>query len=284
MATVIRGTDNSVSAPAISGNDGDTGVYFPAANQVALATNGTQAMLADDSQRIGFSATPSAWWTTNTTPVQVRKVSLAAISNYDTHITTNAYYDGSSWRYIDSGVGVSNYFQNSGGHLFRGAASGTAGNAISYSTLMDINSSGQVVMPTQPIFFGYNPAGGLTSGSDMTTFNVQINIGSHFNNTNGRFTAPVAGRYEVIWAALSTDSVSTVFRYTIHVNGSAVYGTSGAQVRLDTNASGSEYAFGSRTIYLSLSANDYINLRYGADNGNNAPNPDWTTFGVRLVS
>lgn len=59
MSVTIRGTDNSVANPAFTGNDGDTGLYFPAANQLALATNGTQAVFVDSSQRVGVGiATP----------------------------------------------------------------------------------------------------------------------------------------------------------------------------------------------------------------------------------
>lgn len=60
MTTVIRGTDNSVSAPAITGTDSDTGVYFPAANQMALATNGTQAVFIDSSQNVGIGTSSPA--------------------------------------------------------------------------------------------------------------------------------------------------------------------------------------------------------------------------------
>jgi hypothetical protein len=54
MSVTIRGTDNSASTPAVTGTDGDTGVFFPATNQVALATNGTQAVVVDASQNVGI--------------------------------------------------------------------------------------------------------------------------------------------------------------------------------------------------------------------------------------
>jgi hypothetical protein len=41
----ISGVDGTAASPAIQGTDGDTGVYFPAANQVALTAGGTQALL-----------------------------------------------------------------------------------------------------------------------------------------------------------------------------------------------------------------------------------------------
>lgn len=57
MSVTIRGTDNSASTPAVTGTDGDTGVFFPAANQVAIATNGTQAVLVDSNQNVGVGTT-----------------------------------------------------------------------------------------------------------------------------------------------------------------------------------------------------------------------------------
>jgi hypothetical protein len=41
----ISGVDGTAAAPAVQGTDANTGVYFPAADQVALAANGTQVLL-----------------------------------------------------------------------------------------------------------------------------------------------------------------------------------------------------------------------------------------------
>jgi hypothetical protein len=44
----------------VTGTDTDTGVYYPAANQVALATNGTLALIVDSSQNVGIgTASPT---------------------------------------------------------------------------------------------------------------------------------------------------------------------------------------------------------------------------------
>jgi Chaperone of endosialidase len=62
MSTIINGTDNSSSTPAITGSTGGTGtgVFYPANNQVALATNGTTAITVDASQNVGIgTASPS---------------------------------------------------------------------------------------------------------------------------------------------------------------------------------------------------------------------------------
>jgi hypothetical protein len=54
MTLILNGTDNSVSAPAVQGGTAGTttGIYYPTTNQVAIATNGTQAMLVDSSQNV----------------------------------------------------------------------------------------------------------------------------------------------------------------------------------------------------------------------------------------
>jgi len=60
MTLILSGTDSSVSAPAVQGGTAGTttGVYYPATNQLALATNGTQAVLVDSSQNVGIGTTP----------------------------------------------------------------------------------------------------------------------------------------------------------------------------------------------------------------------------------
>lgn len=57
MTLILNGTDNSATTPAVTGTDIDTGIYYPAANQVAIATAGTQAMLVDSSQNVTFAGT-----------------------------------------------------------------------------------------------------------------------------------------------------------------------------------------------------------------------------------
>lgn len=66
MTTVINGTSTSASAPAVVGDDSNSGVYFPSSDQVAIATNGAQALLANANQGIQIpgclgvgAATPS---------------------------------------------------------------------------------------------------------------------------------------------------------------------------------------------------------------------------------
>lgn len=45
-STGISGIDGSASTPAVQGSDTNTGIYYPAADQVAVTANGSQVLLA----------------------------------------------------------------------------------------------------------------------------------------------------------------------------------------------------------------------------------------------
>jgi hypothetical protein len=53
----IRATGTSAAAPAFTGPDTDTGLYFPAANQVRISTAGSLAIAVDASQNVGIGTT-----------------------------------------------------------------------------------------------------------------------------------------------------------------------------------------------------------------------------------
>jgi len=56
MTLILNGTDNSATTPAITGGTAgtSTGPYFPATNQWAVATNGSQRLIVDTSGNVGI--------------------------------------------------------------------------------------------------------------------------------------------------------------------------------------------------------------------------------------
>lgn len=95
MTLILNGTDNSATTPAVTGTDPDTGVYYPAANQVALATNGTQAMLANASQGVQFANAIGVGATTPTT--SGAGVTFPATQSASSNANTLDDYEEGSW-------------------------------------------------------------------------------------------------------------------------------------------------------------------------------------------
>lgn len=57
MTTVINGTSTSASAPAVVGDDSNSGVYFPAADTVGIATAGTERLRVNSSGNVTVGKT-----------------------------------------------------------------------------------------------------------------------------------------------------------------------------------------------------------------------------------
>ena len=168
---------NSSSAAASGGyiqaiQDSTAGAtYIPSALTFYTGTNAlapAERLRIDSSGNMGLGVTPSAW---SIKALQVSSTSLSSDSN-DAYLTANGFFDG-SWKYINTDF-ATQYYQVSGTHVWRYAASGTAGNAISFTTAMTIDSSGNVgIGATSPVG-KLNVVGGTTGG---TSFDTAVLVG-----------------------------------------------------------------------------------------------------------
>jgi hypothetical protein len=148
MALVLNGTDGTVGTPAVTGSTGGTGtgVYYPATNQVALATNGTQAVLVDANQNVGVGVIPSAWFSTYKALQIGAATSLFNDGGTTSRLSNNAIVNASgNFAYISTGA--ASYYQQSGGqHAWYYAASGTAGTAITFTQAMLLDASSNLTI------------------------------------------------------------------------------------------------------------------------------------------
>ena len=113
---------------------------------LTIGDTGTQRMELNTSGNLGLGVTPSAWGAPLGGALQVGNASLARNSGGATlYLNSNAYYDGSNWRYINTGFSAKYTVNNNNGqHFWDTAASGTAGNAITFTQAMTLTASGNL--------------------------------------------------------------------------------------------------------------------------------------------
>ena len=176
--------------------------------------------------------------------------------------------------------GVAAKIDYTGAMTFDLAASGTAGNTITYSEKMRISSDGHVTKPNQPGFWvqattntGDYQSGPIvfsSSNSNVTTSSLISNGGTHFNTTNGRFTAPVAGLYQFN-TQVRIDSFGGSYSYaSIWDSGTNVIGR-------DLTSINTTYYTHTISATRYLSANDYVyvTLVSGGDSSVSVSSDSW---------
>ena len=122
------------------GTDGVFGLRFD--------TNAQRRMTLDTSGNLGLGVTPSAWETTSSsTAFQFNGSYLYGYRNVGLYTGNNAYYDG-AWKYYASSRASTRYDMAAGTFAWNIAPAGTAGDAISFTTAMTLDASGNLLVGT----------------------------------------------------------------------------------------------------------------------------------------
>ena len=128
---------------------------------------------------------------------------------------------------------------------------------------MTLDGNGHLTLPNQPVFQATGQPSHRYMNSwhsvDLPNWNYVTQNGSHFNNSTGRFTAPVAGKYYFIFTAMFTNpSTNDVATYIIK---------NGTTEVLSNNHSGGGSSNGHQwndiTVHaiVNMAANDWVSSR-----------------------
>ena len=140
-----RFTDGTVQTEIVNGG----GVGYIGTNNnypLAIQTNAVERARFDTAGNLGLGVTPSAWNSVFKAIDFSTTASLAGSSG-GANLFNNAYYNGTDYIYKTTAA-ATRYLQSSGEHYWYRAASGTAGNAISFTQAMTLDASGNLGIGT----------------------------------------------------------------------------------------------------------------------------------------
>jgi hypothetical protein len=176
------------------GSNNNTSIAF--ATQ-ATANALTERMRINQAGNLGLGVTPSAWGSIFNAMQLGDGGFIAGRSDTATQLQLgcNGFYDGSNFKYIVTGT-ATRYYMDTGAHYWENAASGTAGNTITFTTAMVLDASGNLyVGGTTGAFGGSQKGVSAQSGSVITVLNGESDnsIGSTGTISNHAFTFKTNG-------------------------------------------------------------------------------------------
>jgi len=178
------------SEGAVTINDSGADVDFRVESD-----NKTHALFIDGANgNVGINTTPAAWAGT-IAPIQLgNRSAVAETDNMSMNLFQNAYFDGSSYKYINTDTALQIQMNGSANDIrFRTAASGSADATISFTERLKITDDGRGLSQfTAKAWCNFNGTGtiaindshNVSSLTDVNTGNWNVNLTNALGNAN----------------------------------------------------------------------------------------------------
>jgi hypothetical protein len=207
----LVGGNGEAAISAIRSDDGAADIAFG----TRYAGSRSQKMLLTASGNLGLGVTPTSGWTINAKVAQIgARMAVYNDGSNNALFSNNMYFDGSNNRYIATAASARYYLSTDGSHIWNQAASGTAGNVITFTQAMTLDASGNLLVGT-------------------TTPKAQITADFNGSSTNGIGINDTASANGTVFASFweSSTSIGTIQRVT--TTNAVVYNTT-SDYRLKT--------------------------------------------------
>jgi len=169
---------------------------------------------------------------------------------------SNSYGAGIRFRQVDTTHGgqIELYTDNASG---------------AYTKQMQITENGHVTTPNQPMFHAWNSTNDTFQTSDAKhNFNsTRINVGSHFDTSNYRFVAPIAGYYFFTWGGTIASGGAGDAYVTAYLRKNGNSSGIGMRTRFHITTSSTVYEGMAGAEVQYMAANDYMEVWHYSQNG-----------------
>ena len=185
----------------------------PDTNGSDITVDMSKLVVKDASGNVGIGVTPSAWAAGKSLEVGFNGNGIWSDQPNEIFFGTNSYWTAQGFKYATTGYASSHYKQLDGTHMWYSAPSGTAGNVITNTGLMALDTSGSLSVRNN-ISAGFD-------GSSFTTTPVGI---ASYHSASGNY-AQIAGRNISDTTSAFMAAIGGVVKSAILANGSFLSAT-----------------------------------------------------------